>query len=338
MTFPKETATLLIVTIVTVLVWLLAAAKTREVDTIAGRLDLSVASDSAGDRFQVSPDRIPISVTLEGPAIAVREARQLLTSSRLPISLPAEHGRMDIESLAEEVRAVERIRSSGVAVVAVEPPTLTVDVTEFVERKAVTRARFPEAASVQDISITPQEVAISIPMRQIHDMPETLTAEATVDQRDLMGLEPGVLHTLDATLSIVDGPSQTSDLTITPATARVSFRLVARHRILTIPRVRIQIASAPEDFGAWSVTVPQPFLENVEIEASLEIMEAVEQGRAPVVAIVHLTTSEKERTIDSKVVSFFAVVDSDGVATPVAGSAAGESHPTVSLEITRTEP
>ncbi|MCH2140765.1 MAG: hypothetical protein MK100_06985, partial [Phycisphaerales bacterium] len=209
MTFPKETATLLIVTIVTVLVWLLAAAKTRELDTIAGRLDLSVASDSAGDRFQVSPDRIPISVTLEGPAIAVREARQLLTSSPLPISLPAEHGRMDIESLAEEVRAVERIRSSGVAVVAVEPPTLTVDVTEFVERKAVTRARFPEAASVQDISITPQEVAISIPMRQIHDMPETLTAEATVDQRDLMGLEPGVLHTLDATLSIVDGPSQT---------------------------------------------------------------------------------------------------------------------------------
>jgi len=337
MKWPKESGTIILVTVVTVLVWILAAAKTREVDTVAGQIDLQVASDTSGDQFQVSPSRVPVSVTLEGPAIAVRQARQLLISAPLAIPLPAEHGRVNIDSLAAEVRAVERLRDTGVTVLSTEPPSLSVDVTEFIVRAAVTRARFPEAATVQDISIAPQEVTVRIPRSALHDIPESLTAEARIDQRDLVGLEPGVLQTIDATLGLVDSGTPWGDVAISPSTARVSFRLVARHRSLTVPRVRIQIASAPQDFGTWEVVVPQSFLADVEIEAALDVIEAVEKGQAQVIAVVHLTTNDKERTIDSKPVSFFAVIDADGIASPVRGSVGGDSHPEISLEITSVE-
>jgi hypothetical protein len=292
MRWPRQLGTITLVTVVTILVWLLAAAKTRETETIAGRLDFTIASDSAGERYDVSPSPIPMTCTIEGPSMAVRETRNLLNSAPLLILLPPEHGRQEIDNLALLIQNVEAIRGLGVSIVSVEPSRVTVDVTEFVTKAAVTRADIQSASTVQDVSVSPK---------------------------------------------LPDSVDITTGVTIGPASARVSFQLVARQRQATVPRVRIQVISSPQDFGLYHVTLVTPLLSDVDIEASPDAIAEVEAGNAQVIAMVHLTTNDKERAVEKKAVSFFAIVRPDGMATPVLGTWQDNPHPDIALAITRVE-
>ncbi len=334
---PRQFGTIVLVTVVTILIWLLAAAKTRETETIAGRLDFTVASDSSGERYDVSPSPIPMTLTIVGPALAVRNTRDLLNTSPLHIPLPAEHGRQEIANLAKVIQDVEDIRDLGVSVVSVDPARITVDITEFVTLTAVTRADIQAASTVQDVSVAPKDVQVTVPRSIAHQLPDPLVVEATVDPRDIARLEPGVLHTVDGTLRLPDSAQLSVPVTIEPASARVSFQLLARQRRATVPRVRIQIISSPQDFGTYQVTLTEPLLSDVDIEASPDDISEVEAGRAQIIALVHLTTNDKERSVEKKAVSFFAIVRPDGTATPVLGHWQDNPHPEIALTITRVE-
>ncbi|MBT4767745.1 MAG: hypothetical protein HOO04_05235 [Phycisphaerae bacterium] len=337
MRWPRQLGTITLVTVVTILIWLLAAAKTRETETIAGRVDFTIASDSAGERYDVSPSPIPMTCTIEGPAMAVRETHNLLNSAPLSISLPPEHGRQEIDNLAVLIQNVESIRDLGVSVVSVEPSRVTVDVVEFVTRTAVTRVDIQSASTVQDVSVSPKSVEITVPRSVVHLLPDPLVVEAVVDPRDVLRLEPGVLHTVDGTLKLPDSVHISAAVMIDPASARVSFQLVARQRQATVPRVRIQVISSPQDFGLYQVALANPLLSDVDIEASPDAIAEVEAGHAQVIAMVHLTTNDKERSVEKKAVSFFAIVRPDGTATPVLGTWKDNPHPDIDITITRVE-
>ncbi|MDP6986592.1 MAG: hypothetical protein QGG74_00985 [Phycisphaerales bacterium] len=334
---PRQLGTIVLVTIVTILIWLLAAAKTRETETIAGRLDFTVASDSSGERYDVSPSPIPMTITIEGPALAVRDTRDLLNSSPLHIPLPAQHGRQEIANLAKMIQGVEAIRDLGVSILSVDPARVTIDVTEFVTRTAVVRADIQAASTVQDVSVTPKDVQVTVPRSVARQLPDPLIVEAVVDPRDITRLEPGVLHTVDGTLRLPGSALRSGPITIEPASSRVSFQLLARQRRATVPRVRIQIISSPQDFGTYQVTLGEPLLSDVDIEASPEDIADVEAGAAQIIAMVHLTTNDKERAVETKAVSFFAIVRPDGTATPVLGSLKDNPHPEIALSITRVQ-
>ncbi|MDP7070241.1 MAG: hypothetical protein QF561_02720 [Phycisphaerales bacterium] len=337
MRWPREFGTIVLVTVVTLLIWLLAAAKTRQIETLAGRLEFTVASDAAGDRFQVSPAQIPVTVTLEGPAISVREARNLLTSSPIQIPLPAEHGAQEISPLIRLLQSAQMIAETGVTIVGVDPPAAIVDITEFVSRTAVTRADIQTASTVQDVSVTPKEVSVRAPRNVIHDLPETIVVDAVVDPRDVARLEPGVLHTVECALMLPEMLRLPASVTIDPPTALVSFQLVARQRRAVVPRVRIQIISTPQDFEAYAIELTQAMLTDVTIEASPEDISEVQAGRAQVIGVVHLSTNDKERGIESKPISFFAILNADGTATPITATVKDDAHPAVSLTITSSK-
>jgi hypothetical protein len=337
MSSPRHLGTIVLVTVVTILIWLLAAAKTRETETIAGRLDFTVVSDSSGERYDVSPSPIPMTLTIEGPALAVRETRNLLNGSPLQIPLPAQQGRQEIVNLAKLIQGVEAIRDLGVSVVSVDPARVSIDITEFVTLTAVTRADIQAASTVQDVSVAPKDVEVTVPRSVVHLLPDPLVVEAVVDPRDIARLEPGVLHTVDGTLRLPGSVDLPTAVTIEPASARVSFQLLARQRQATVPLVRIQIISSPQDYGTWHVTLPEPRLTDVDIEASPDDIAEVEAGHAQVIAMVHLTTNDKERAVEKKAVSFFAIVRPDGTATPVLGKWKDNPHPEIAMTITPVE-
>ena len=136
------------------------------------------------------------------------------------------------------------------------------------------------------------------------------------------------------------GPSISSgsmQATKTRFSSCVSFQLVARQRQATVPRVRIQVISSPQDFGLYQVALANPLLSDVDIEASPDAIAEVEAGHAQVIAMIHLTTNDKERAVEKKAVSFFAIVRPDGTATPVLGTWKDNPHPDIDITITRVE-
>jgi hypothetical protein len=330
-----ELGTIVLVTVVTILIWLLSAAKTREVATLTARITFTVAGDAAIDRFEVAPAQIAVNVTVEGGALAVRAAGEALRSAPLELQLPAKAGRQDIEGLAMQLQDLGVVRNAGVSVISVDPANVSVDVTEFVVRTVVIRAEIETASTVQDVAVAPNTAKMTLPKTVAQDLPDTLEVEAVVDPRDVARLDPGVLHTVEGTLRPIGLPPDAGVVAIEPRTARVSFQLVARMRQAIVPRVRVQVVSAPEDFGHYNVQVMTPLLESVEIEASPADVARIESGQAQVVAVLHLSTNDKEKGIQSKPVSFFAVIGPNGEATPIQGTIKGNSNPDIKLQITK---
>ena len=109
----KEFGTIVLVTIVTLLIWLLAAAKTRETATIPARLTFTVAGDASLDRFQVTPMQVPVNITVEGGALAVRDAGEALRRAPLELQLPAAGGRVEVKELVTRLKENSAVRSAG---------------------------------------------------------------------------------------------------------------------------------------------------------------------------------------------------------------------------------
>jgi len=85
------------------------------------------------------------------------------------------------------------------------------------------------------------------------------------------------------------------------------------------------------------VKLPEQFLHDVQVEASEDIVGKLENDECQVFAVVYLSTSDKERRLESKPVAYFTVLCRDGNGEVVNATVEGEAHPEISMEITSKE-
>jgi hypothetical protein len=93
--------------------------------------------------------------------------------------------------------------------------------------------------------------------------------------------------------------------------------------------VRVQLAGPPEDHLDYLVEVEDSVLRDVTIRADSNLIDRIEQREALVVAMLHVSSREKEQQITAKPISYFVVLYTDAsglthgriVEAEVAGSA-----------------
>lgn len=318
--------TLLIITIVTILIWMLAENKTREEAT----LDANVQFDAPGQgNFLVTPKQLAVELQVEGPSEAVRRVRRLLLDS-LTLPVRAKGGPQPINDLAGSLRQLDELRETGVSIVSVTPAATELLVEELVTRSASVQAVLPSASTVENVQVS-QDVEVTLPANEVDRLPQPLTVEAVVSQWEVERLEPG-LHTLEGLVQLPGNLSNLESVTITPPRVEVTFRLVSRVKSMMLEQVRIQINSAPQDFGQYRVTLPDQFLHDVNVEADADIVSRLEKGEGQVVAVVYLSTNDKEKRLEKKPVAYFTAL-LDGIGYTVTATVDGEAHPEVELEI-----
>ncbi|MBG81188.1 MAG: hypothetical protein CMJ39_10850 [Phycisphaerae bacterium] len=323
--------TLIIVTVVTVLIWMLAAARTRQSQVLSATIEFTVPGQG---NFVLSPQQDIVDIEVEGPREAVNQMRTLLSGSPLPIPITAQQGSQSIDDLATAIANNEEIRRTGAEIVSVEPAIATVTVEKVVTRQASISVEIPSASSIEGVSVAEDSVEVTLPEQELNRLPEPLTVEAIVDRREVERLEPGIMHTVAGTVRFPPKFGNFESVTFAPPTVRVSFRLISRVRTLDLEQVRVQINSAAQDFGKYRVTLPDQFLRDVSIEAEADVIDRLEKGEGQVVAVVYLSTNDKERQLETKPVAFFTALFPDGMGFPVKASINGEAHPEVELQIT----
>ena len=192
-----------------------------------------------------------------------------------------------------------------------------------------------------EIVIQPRQVNVSLPQSVRRNLREDLSVEAFIDRSVLDGLVPGEPTTLDATLRFPETLAVGPDARITPSKVKITFTIRSRIRETTVDSVRVQVLHASED-PSFEVEVDPKVLRNVTVLADSDLSRQIEAGDVPVVAVVHLRSSEKEALIDRKAVSFFQaqIQDADGSWRYVQlGVKPGTSMPVINLRITnRTAP
>lgn len=335
MDWHKELWTYLIVTAVAVLIWLWSAGETREVKRIEfARMQFTVPESQ---NWVITPNQVPLSVIVDGSKLANQRA-ETLCRQPVRIAISAVSGRQTVY-LLERLRQHDGLRSTGVAIRAVEPTSVELDLDPVERMTARVKASLPGVQPEGDVVIEPAEVSVAMPARMRQRFPQSLFVEAFVDRSDLDRLKPGIRQTLDANLRLPEGLPSGSDVTIAPSKVSMSFVIRSRTREIKLDSVRVQLAGPPEDRDAYAVAVDPKQLRDVVVTADADLIRRIESNEVTVVAILHLSSREKESRIDSKkITAFMTLVPEAGGSTRGVQVQAkvGDSNemPTVKLRIT----
>lgn len=312
MQWHREIWTYLLVTVVAALIWFWAAGETRDRKTFNhGVVQFKVADTN---NWLVRPQEVVPTVVAYGSNLSLQKMESELRR-RLTISVSATAGLQDIDLMAQ-LRNNDRVRATGATILSVEPATVKIDLDPVEEIAVRVKPALPGITPEGDMTIEPAEVTLSMPSQLRQRLPQRLQVEAFVDRSELDRLEPGRPHTLDVKLRLPEGLPNTSDITITPARAKLTFVIRSRTREVSLDTVRVHVAGPPEDRDLYDIEVDPKQLRNIVISTDADLATKIESGEAPVVAVIHLSSREKEARIESKRISgFVALVPEPGGGT-----------------------
>lgn len=301
--------TYLLITALSLLVWVWAAGETRDAERFAGIPIEFSAGDSAA--WSIETDVASITVVVEGSQWAISRAEEAMRD--LVIDLPTDEEQQTLE-LLPLLRNHPRVRETGISVVSTSPSSasLTVDRIETVPVRV--RPALPRIQTVGEVVVEPSQASLSMPARLRRLYPEDAFVEAFLGREELDRLEPGVAHTIqNVTLRLPEQLAQDSRVRIDPPDVTLTFTIRSQIRDLALDSpVRVQLAGPPEDLEYLVAFEPKQ-LRDVTVSAPFHIIEKIEAGEAVVVAMVHLRSSEKESRIAQKPVTYFmALWEEDG--------------------------
>lgn len=312
--------TLLFITTVTVLIWIWAASETRSQQRVDARVKF-LTPDPQG--WVIEPQERAVTLTAEGSAYSI----QLLTTlvkTPIAITIRAEAGDQQFD-LGEVLANHPDVTKTGVNIRASVPPVVEISV-DRIERVSVP-IRVVNLSGVQvegDVKVDPPEAMVDIPSK-LHRREPNLVANA--DLPPGLNLEPGP-KTSAARLQLPELLRAGGAKIVSPAdrTVQVAFTVRSLTDSMTLPTVNVQVAGPPEDHENYIVEVLDDVLRQVKVEGDHDLIRRIENDEVKVFAMVHLTSEDKDRRIDSKTASFVAVTP-DGTMVSLKGSVDGAATP-----------
>ncbi|MHC4109169.1 MAG: YbbR-like domain-containing protein, partial [Planctomycetota bacterium] len=289
MNFQSKYWTYLIVTLVTVLLWVWAAAETREQEPATFRVRF--ASASAGN-WVINPDEMTLTTTLEGARFAIQEAQArtgplvLTTGNELPSGV----GRHTVD-LTTALNKNEALRNTRVTVLSVDPPSEIIEIDALVAVTATVLPDLPPLHLEGEPEVDPAQVTITLPSRLGNLAPEEIAPRAYIAQSRLDTLEPGREYVLSTKLLLpekllaeAEKLDAEESVTIEPSVANVTFTVRSFIEETILPTVRVHIAGPSKDHEEYLVEIDEAdeVLKDVTISADAVLIERIKTDDAVV--------------------------------------------------------
>lgn len=305
----RQVKQFLVVSIVTVLIWLLAEAESVRTQKIP--LDLTFKPDQDATRLvSLGSDRGPIvstTVTLQGPAARVDALADKLRSKLIAVQagmegVPVEPGRRVID-LREVLRGLPAVRDSRIAIAQVEPETVQVDVDNLVTRDARVRPVVPDGQVLEGSpEPTPATVRLRFPESAAGKVPEDLSLPARIDRSSLTNLPEGRRTIIkNVPVEIPEALRGLDGVRLQPASVSVAVTLRSRASSAVLATVPVHVRLAPTETGMWDIQVPPEsrLLTDVAVTGPSEDIEQIRSGRLKPIAFVPLSFEELEKAAAS---------------------------------------
>ncbi len=331
MAIRSEVWTYFIVTAVAMFIWFWAAVETRENDNVSFHVYFAPSKPA---EWVLRPRNLPetgyltVTVELEGSRFSLQRARELDRIRLIQdIELPSDSGSHQV-NLVDALMKHELLLDTGVRVHSAKPKSIELTIDKLVTVTASIRPVLPQLETEGPIEVKPTEAEVTLPSRLRESLGNDLVVEARVSKARLDELEPGEERKLLAGLHL---PATTGDfgpVTIKPNSATITLTVRSRIRETTLPTVRVQIFSPPEDQLEYIIEIDEQDkqLRDVTIRADAALISQIEQRDVKVVALLHLTTSDKDQRIKSKPITCFMAVPDVGTATIVQAEVAGSAR------------
>ena len=281
-----------VATIVTLLIWSWAYDATRSSGDATGKIVVRAPVASA---LHIEPAAATtVSVKFSGPRSAIRTAQQVIGagieltagSGEVPAT-PGEHT-LDLPRI---LALRPELQGLAISVDATSPAQVRFRVLELATVTARVTTDLADTQVVGQVSIEPEDVAITLPKDALSALPE-LRPIAVVDAA---ALERGRRHSVDADVTLWRIPARWADaVRISPSRVRVAFTLRSNVRTATLASVPVQVAAPPAQLAAFDAAPAQgsETLRQVVVSGPTEAITAIEDGSARVVAVVSLGSDD----------------------------------------------
>lgn len=317
-------ASLALVTLISVMIWLWAAGETRENLERSATIFVKAADPL---RFVVQPSKPrPVTLRLSGSKGALESSMKELSA---PIALDT--GSTGVpNSLGEQsVRLVDALNAhpifadSAVTVESADPPFLEIRIDESVEVEAAVEPVLGGVKLQGKATVEPAKVTLRMPSR-LREQFSSVKINAVVDPQQLSALPQGQPQTLIGQWRLPAAlAASADDVSLPEVMPHISFTLESKVATTTVPRIPVQIAGVAEDLEDYIVSINEndAFLKDVILTGPVEQIRRIEAAAddVKIVAFVHLTSNDLALHVTQKPIGLWMLPDGV-VATPASGT------------------
>ncbi|MBS0190166.1 MAG: hypothetical protein U0573_01430 [Phycisphaerales bacterium] len=308
--------TILLVSIVTLLVWIFAEAESLQRREL--HFKVQFVSDAPTDRFiesDSSPDgQNSLKVYFSGSAAALSQAEGFAAASdKNPVKLsignpaiPATPGENVVE-LRDALRNVPQFAGLGLSIERVEPPSLRVRIDNLEARIAHIAVKAGETPLEGVPEAKPATAKLYFPAELASRVGSSPEVFATLRADDIGRLVPGKQEVIPqvrleppAALQGVPG------VRLEPPAAQVTLTLRARQATTELTGVPVQVRVAPGELSRWEISMPEQdrFIPKVTVSGPADLIDQIKRSELKIVATVSLSFEDLEKGIGQKEITF----------------------------------
>lgn len=299
--------TVILVTVITLLVWLLAESRTvrSQVSELSPRLTSGSTTElvmrpAPGYSW---PEAFKVSLT--GSTAGLDQVSRSLQGQlplRLGIEIPAVPGVHEID-VREVLRRLEVMMAAGVGVVEVSPDRLRVEVDAVGTVSVPVRVVTPEGVAFDsrgNPTPVPNAIRATGPAGVLARL-QGQEAIVTLDAATVAGLTPGQAETVRLRAEVPADEDRWMT-TFEPDYVEVVLTLRSRTQTLVLGAMPIQVLVAPGEVGRWEITL-QPGAQDlvgIEVTGPSDQVERLRSGEVVPTALISLSFDELERGVETK--------------------------------------
>lgn len=298
----EQVRTALIVSLVSVLVWLFAESRTLRVETLA----VPVAIDVGGRTlvFRLTDGNAwagVVEVELIGPVgllDALRGPAGEGVLLELGDELPGEPGLRSVD-LREALRRDSLFADSGITIRRTVPETLGLEIDRLETVLLPVQVDLSGVETSGPVTVQPPEIEVRVPASFAGSLPEAIIAR--LDPTRLAALVPGRRSELSQVPVELDGlPDGLWGLRLGETRVTVALAVRARTQNLLIAELPILIELAPADIARWIVEIPPEdrVLTNLSLTGPGAAIDRLRRGEVRLRAVVSISSESLERGLE----------------------------------------
>lgn len=291
----------LLISVITIIIWLLAESESLRTEKLRievsfkGEPDVRVVKVLPGQEFTGS-----VTIKLEGPnarvdalAAELRKSIQLKPGDDGISSQPGEQS----VNLEAAIRALPKIRNSGVSITEVEPSTATIFVDNMNSQMIPVRVNIPEGRLIEGgAEVSPATVQITYPESMSKDFPPDFVAIARIEASALASLpegRKGTLHNISLELPEQVWPNE--NVRLSPNQVSVTVQLRSRVDVFNMPSIPIMLRLPVDAAGKFELDTDTTELKEVPVVGPIDLIEQIKAGKLNPVGTISLSTQELDR-------------------------------------------
>lgn len=299
---------LLVVSLLTILIWMLAEAESLRVERLRAEVTFRTDRDAPRlVRVEAGQDFAGfVHLRVEGPTTRVDDLANTLRNRLLlepgMDGIPLEPGRHSI-NLLDVLRSHPAIRDRRVNIAEVEPATVIILIDNLVTRELPVRVALPEGQLPDGApEVTPPVISVRMPEAALQLLPEGAQLVARPDPQIIAALAEGRRGTFANVGLELPAPIRGMEgIRMSPSQVTVSLTLRSRTAAHVLPTVPIHLRLPPAEAALWDIQIPPEsrLLTDVSVTGPADIIDQVRDGRLRPIAYITLAFEELERAAAS---------------------------------------